>query len=234
MQKMKPAKSNCDFCDEFASGVSNAFYGLYRETLRSRVLIATDSFRVFPSIGQLVEGYLLTAPLNHYAAMAEAPTPLIAELAHLNKHVRTKLSLAYGPCISYEHGVRREGAGGCGIYHAHLHTVPLAAASDPIRVLKLRFPYTEFAHLGEISKESAGLSSYLFYQDSDERLFLFDTGPLPSQYMRKVLADTLGEPDWNWRDAGREERLLATIRRLSGQFQSTQDSLTSATHDAPQ
>jgi len=99
-------------------------------------------------------------------------------------------------------------------------------------MLKLRFPYTELAHLNEISKQSADLASYLFYQDSNARLYLFDTGPLPSQYMRRVLADALGKQHWNWRDAGREERLLATIRRLSRQFDSTQNFTHVPTHDA--
>jgi hypothetical protein len=62
------------------------------------------------------------------------------------------------------------------------------------------------------------MSSYLFYQDSKARVYLFNSGPLPSQYMRKLLADALNEKDWNWREAGREEHLLATLQRLSSHF----------------
>jgi hypothetical protein len=91
--------------------------------------------------------------------------------------------------------------------------------ADPIDALKLRFSYIELAHMDEMCELSAGLSSYLLYQDSDGRRYVFDTGPLPSQYMRKILATSLGEEDWDWRNAGREERLLATIERLAGKFE---------------
>jgi hypothetical protein len=97
--------------------------------------------------------------------------------------------------------------------------MPLPGITDPVDALKLRFPYTELAHVNQINKQSAGLPSYLFYQDSATRLYLFDTGPLPSQYMRRILADTVGHQDWDWRAAGKEDRLLATIERLAGKLE---------------
>jgi hypothetical protein len=96
--------------------------------------------------------------------------------------------------------------------------MPLGAVLDPIDKLKAKFPCTQLAQLNEISKGSAGLSSYLFYRDCKAKLHIFDTGPLPSQYMRKVIADTLDEEGWDWRAVGREDRLFATIQRLPGQF----------------
>jgi hypothetical protein len=42
--------------------------------------------------------------------------------------------------------------------------------------------------------------------------------------MRKLLADAQHAANWNWRAAGREELLLATMERLSGQFDMTQKS----------
>jgi diadenosine tetraphosphate (Ap4A) HIT family hydrolase len=219
IERERPSLSNyCDFCNEFDAGTSNGFYARYHETPPSRIILATKNFRVFPSIGQLLEGYLLIAPLSHYKTVDEIPSELLVELVHICGLVRTVLSQIYGTCVCFEHGSRGPLNGGCGIYHAHLHMTPLAEIPDPVDILKLRFPYTELAHLNEIRKPSAGLSSYLLYQDSHARHYLFDTGPLPSQYMRKLLADALGNQDWDWRIAGREERLLATIRRLSGQF----------------
>jgi hypothetical protein len=90
--------------------------------------------------------------------------------------------------------------------------------ADPVASLKALFPYEQLKCLDEIGSRSVGLPSYLFYQDAETRLYLFDTGPLRSQYMRKLLADAWGKADWDWRAAGREERLLATLERLSGKF----------------
>jgi diadenosine tetraphosphate (Ap4A) HIT family hydrolase len=213
----------CDFCNELSGGSENSFGRIYGEHLGNRILSRSSQFAVIPSLGQIVEGYLLVLPINHFKALGDLPGALLQEFAAICERVGITLKDQYGPYILFEHGTRSEGVGGCGIYHAHLHAVPLAEVPDPVDILKLRFPYAELTHLNEIGKRSAGLSSYLFYQDSHSKLYLFDTGPLPSQYMRKLLADALGNQDWDWRTAGREERLLATIQRLSEQFKSAKE-----------
>jgi len=187
------------------------------------VLFRSNNFAVIPSLGQIVESYLLVLPIKHFKAVGDLPGHYLDEFVAVCQCVGKVLKDQYGPYFLFEHGTRSEGAGGCGIYHAHLHAVPLAQVPDPVDALKSRFPYVELTRINEISKQSAGLPSYLFYQDSNARLYLFDTGPLPSQYMRKVLADALGKEDWDWRTAGREERLFATIQRLSGRFDSAQN-----------
>src|SRR5207253_952486 len=59
----------CDFCDEFAGGLRNAFAKLYGDLIQARTLVATKEFRVIPSLGQIVEGYLLVVPAKHYATL---------------------------------------------------------------------------------------------------------------------------------------------------------------------
>jgi diadenosine tetraphosphate (Ap4A) HIT family hydrolase len=217
---MTPTHLQCDFCNELSGSSENAFGRLYGEQLECRILSRSSQFAVIPSLGQIVEGYLLVLPINHFRALGDLPGPLLQEFAATCERVGNTLKDHYGPYILFEHGTRSEGVGGCGIYHAHLHAVSLAEISDPVEILKLRFAYTELNHLDDIREQSEGLSSYLLYQDPRARLYLFDTGPLPSQYMRKLIADAQGTQDWDWRTAGREERLLATMRRLSGQFDS--------------
>lgn len=218
IEEGSPFQEGCEFCDEFAGGSTNAFYARYKGCPRTRSLLSTENFQVFPTIGQLVEGYLLVAPKKHYATFAEVPSVFWAEIERIYDRVRRGLSDSYGSCIIYEHGARGPGKGGCGIYHAHLHAMPLATASDPADILKQRFSYMELADLTEVAKQGAGLPSYLLYQDSAARNYLFDTGPLPSQYMRKLLGEALGNANWDWRVAGKEDRLLATIDRFSRQF----------------
>jgi diadenosine tetraphosphate (Ap4A) HIT family hydrolase len=218
---MTPDSIQCDFCNEFSGSSENSFARIYDAHPETRTLFRSREFAVVPSLGQIVEGYLLVLPIKHFRTLGDLPGPLLEEFAAICGCVGRTLKDQYGPYILFEHGTRSEGVGGCGIYHAHLHATPLAGISDPVGALKLSFPCAEFASLSEISERSANLSSYLFCQDSDARLYLFDTGPLPSQYMRKFLADELGDKDWNWRSARREERLLSTIQRLSGPFESS-------------
>jgi diadenosine tetraphosphate (Ap4A) HIT family hydrolase len=216
---MTLTKHNCDFCDEFRAGVSNAFHTRYGESLRDRVVFATENFRVFPSIGQLAEGYLLIAPVEHYRALDEMPDEILGEFAHVYEKVRTTLFASYGPSLFFEHGARSERSGGCGIYHAHLHAVPFPTQLDPVDFLKSRFPFKEIRDLTEIRMESDGLSAYLLYRDSHGTAYVFKADNLPSQYMRKLLAQALGEHEWDWRHSGKEERLLATLSSLSMHFE---------------
>ena len=216
--KVNAVDRECDFCDEFAGGTSNAFYDRYQETLPNRVLLATDSFRVFPSIGQLVEGYLLVAPLRHFTALDQMPSRMAHQLADICERVRTILTQTYGQCIFFEHGARAPVNGGCGIYHAHLHVIPLNGTPDPVSRLKARFSYEKLSASTGLSQESDRDCPYLFYEDLASNRYKFLVGNLQSQYMRRVLAEAVGTNDWDWRSAGREERLLATLDRLSGHF----------------
>jgi diadenosine tetraphosphate (Ap4A) HIT family hydrolase len=220
---MRPTLIACDFCSELSGSSENSFGRIYADYLGNRILSRSSQFAVIPSMGQIAEGYLLVLPINHFKALGDLPETLLQEFTAICERVGRTLKDQYGPYILFEHGTRSEGVGGCGIYHAHLHAVPLAEVPDPIEKLKLRFPYVELTTLSEISKRGAGLSSYLLYQDLNARPYVFDTGNLPSQYMRKLLADELGNQNWDWRTAGREERLLTTIRRLSEQLKSTKE-----------
>ena len=206
----------CDFCDEFAGGQLNAFADRYSDVLSTRALLNTGTFCVFPSIGQLVEGYLLISPLEHYSTLADMPDHLLAGIAALHGDVCSVASAEYGPCISYEHGAHPETGGGCGVYHAHLHVVPLGKHVDPVDALTAELPFERIDDLLDLRRAQG--RSYLYYEDLSERRYLFRADNLPSQYLRRLLARTLGLSAWNWRECRKEGALVSTITRLSGQL----------------
>jgi diadenosine tetraphosphate (Ap4A) HIT family hydrolase len=208
----------CDFCNEFSGSPENAFQRIYGGDQFSRTLLRTEELAVVPSLGQIVEGYLLILPRVHFKAVGDLPANALNKFASISRQVGRVVEKEYGSFILFEHGTRSEGMGGCGIYHAHIHMVPIARTADPITLLKSSFLHREFDDLEQLKTRSEGLLSYLLFQDSDKRLYVFDTGPLPSQFMRKLLADALGVREWDWRAYGREERLIATMKRLSVQF----------------
>lgn len=208
---------HCDFCDEFSNGKENAFARIYEHDLSSRVLFRSENFSVIPSLGQIVEGYLLVVPIRHYTALADMPTQLVAELSELCAQVRIGLAKAYGPCLFFEHGVRGKGAGGCGIEHAHLHAVPFTPSNEPIEKLKERHSFKLIDCVTEINQEVPS-SSYLYYEDLSGRRYIFDTNFLPSQYARQLLAESIGIDLWDWRKYGREQSLISSLARLSESF----------------
>lgn len=220
--------TGCDFCNELSGKSDNSFRRIYGDKPASRMLYRSHNFAVTPSLGQLIEGYLLVLPIKHFVALGDLSGPLLGELATMCETVGEILRDHYGTFVLFEHGTRSEGVGGCGIYHAHLHAVPLSPSLDPVDSLKAKFRYKQMRDLTEIRGRSEGMPAYIFYQDSDSRTYLFDTPNLVSQYMRRTLAAVLGTNDWDWRAVGREERLLATLNRLSSHFDSATFSVSAA------
>jgi diadenosine tetraphosphate (Ap4A) HIT family hydrolase len=185
---MTSTQVQCDFCDELSGGTENSFSRIYKRELESRVLFHSDEFAVIPSLGQIVEGYLLVLPIKHFKALGDLNKPSLDQLATILECVGRILKNHYGSYVLFEHGTRSEGVGGCGIYHAHLHVTPLAGIRDPVDTLRGAFPYTKFKNLAEIRNQSVHLRSYLFYRDAEAGLYLFDTGPLRSQYYAQALS----------------------------------------------
>src|SRR3989344_6771630 len=112
----------CQYCSEFEIGHLD-FNG---KNLGNRMLFETDNFVVFPTIGQIVEGYSLIASKLHYTGMGHIPLELHAELESVKNKVRKVLTDNYRNPLFFEHGpASRAKKGGCCIEHAHFHAVPV-------------------------------------------------------------------------------------------------------------
>ncbi|HEV2491893.1 MAG TPA: HIT domain-containing protein [Terriglobia bacterium] len=222
----------CDFCDEFSGGHDNAFSHRYADDPSDRILFATENFAVLPSLGQIVEGYLLIVPREHFRTLADVGINLMRELVNVKSSVQSALSASYGPSAFFEHGARSERSGGCGIYHAHLHAVPLRQEMAFIARLNETFALKPISGVERIGDALGSNGSYLYYQDFDAREYATRVDHLPSQYMRKLLADMLGQNNWDWRECGREDALLSTLDKLAASFGSQASSCASPTTKA--
>jgi diadenosine tetraphosphate (Ap4A) HIT family hydrolase len=207
-------ETGCEFCDEFSGGHDNAFATRYHGEISDRYALETAHFKVLPSLGQIVPGYLLFVPSSHYRALADLPAELLTEIDELRTIAENRLRTAYGSYLYFEHGARSDSAGGCGIYHAHLHAVPFRHADDPVRRLKEAFSYDEIDGLKRL-REQAPERSYLYYQDVCGNQYVFRTEHLASQFMRRVLAEALGSDAWDWRHCGREADFTKTVAKTS-------------------
>jgi diadenosine tetraphosphate (Ap4A) HIT family hydrolase len=205
---------SCDFCDEFAGGYENAYSRIYGRTADSRALLLTDNFVVFPTIGQIVEGYLLIATRRHFRALADLPADMAPELRSLLVLLQDVLGEIYGRPCAFEHGTRTNCAGGCGIYHAHLHVVPVRNGIEPLNALKKRHPYVEISGLAAIPEVIRPSDSYLYYQASSGENYVVPVSYVPSQFVRRLLAEAVGEPNWDWRRSTQEDRLVSTLHRV--------------------
>jgi diadenosine tetraphosphate (Ap4A) HIT family hydrolase len=212
----------CDFCDEFSDGRNNAFVQRYLPELFDRTILGTRRFRVIPSVGQITQGHLLVVPIKHSCALADLSKEHNEELENLCVEARAILREAYGACVFFEHGTRGVESGGCGIDHAHLHAVPVAA-DGVLDVLKREFRASNVSSFQHVKEMIPADASYLFFEDVAGDRYVFPVANLPSQYMRKLVADSIGKTDWDWRECGREPALLSTLQQLPALFSAAID-----------
>ncbi|HJT67068.1 MAG TPA: HIT domain-containing protein [Pyrinomonadaceae bacterium] len=205
----------CEFCNEFSGGNENSFSVRYGNIQASRVVLSTPNFRIVPSLGQLVEGYLLIVPVQHFTALADIPDSFVAELIELCSVVRNALSQLYGTPFFFEHGIRTKGSGGCGIDHAHLHAVPTTGITyEPIRQIQKAHPLRNISGVRDL-KMSASSGSYIYYGEADGQHWVAPSTFMPSQYIRQLISQSLGNDAWDWRQYGIEQRLIDSVRVLS-------------------
>ncbi|MDR8729625.1 HIT family protein [Burkholderia pseudomultivorans] len=175
----------CRFCRIGAGGA---------QLCHDRVLMESDDYFAIASIGGFVEGWTLVCAKRHTLNFSDdygrdAMRAFASEVANV-------VSLAYGPVVAFEHGVRRHGSlTGCGTDHAHLHLVPFSNSlvecvfdHDPARTW-IRCSARDVEQL-------TGGGEYLLMADSVDALWkdahVSQVDRPQSQFFRKILASRLG------------------------------------------
>lgn len=190
----------CEFCDELEGRADARFPSLYQGLEGSRILFETNHFVVIPTIGQLFRGSMLVLPREHVETSARIAPALLPELSGLVEQVAEN-SRPFGEPVVFEHGALSCTGGSCGIYHGHIHVVPLPEAVSP----------AEF--LPHHAASANGLTAALQALRASENYLLFGAGGTfrygdvedlgfspPSQYFRRVLASRFGvDRPWDWR-----------------------------------
>src|SRR5207253_2975641 len=175
---------------------------------------SSANFIAVPSLGQLSEGHTLVVPRQHVYSMGALGTDLLAELDSACDEIRAALTSAYVQPIWFEHGCVSEREGGCGIYHAHLHAVPVQRELIIPAQLRQQFDEQRITGFDELRASTAAGRPYLFYQGRDGDRYLYEVGVLPSQFMRRLVADEIGSANWDWRGVNVEPALLRCVKAL--------------------
>jgi hypothetical protein len=167
-----------------------------------------------PSLGSIVEGWMLIVPRIHFVSMGALPPELSEEMESLKSRVTQYLTSIYGDLCAFEHGPGRIGRQvGCGVDHAHLHVVPVAfdliTASTPYLP-----PYVQWrdADLADCSAAFEHGQDYLYVEQPLGRGRIAVHDEFGSQVFRKAIAAQAGFPDqYNWRDYPNFENMARTI-----------------------
>lgn len=167
-----------------------------------------------PTIGQLFEGSLLVLPNIHierFADIAELQSDASAWIEDLLPQMGAEHVLVY------EHGSSARRGGGCGIYHAHIHLVPLPQSIDLDALLE--GAAAKCASMADGWKMVSPDKDYIMVQLGQDARFIERAAPgFGSQYIRRRLVELFDlQRDWNWRSYSLlpEVKLLNTLNSWS-------------------
>ena len=202
----------CEFCAELSER-SHRFQKIYGELKRDRIIARTDRFVAIPTLGQIYTGSILLLPVEHVETCANLAEDARDELSEFAAQMITKVS-RFGQPIQFEHGSTESRGGACGIYHAHLHIVPLPEATLASTI----FPEysSKSASIQDAWRSLRRCNEYLLVCSAGETVYrdLSDSPrTFPSQFFRRRIVEhfRLSVP-WDWRDyASVEPALLHTL-----------------------
>lgn len=194
--------SPCHLCAQIMGDAQNDLISktLNEDEYQQRVAMETESFVVIPSLGPLAEGHMLLCTRGHLASFAEIPKKCYDDYNDARASLKACLEQHYEASIwIFEHGMGLFGGRQlCTVDHAHMHFVPLPKDFK----LKNRFLQNWISFDGTIAnmKLRSNGQEYLYLQTPDGHFMSDVDSTIPSQYLRKIIAEGQGNHDWNWRE----------------------------------
>jgi hypothetical protein len=192
---------SCEFCVELHDLRNSRFYRTYHQHAESRVLARSDGFVAIPTLGQLFANSLLVLPVEHDETMARSYRRTGREALSFVDAAQRRIPAPQ--IVLFEHGATHATGGSCGIYHAHLHVVPVPGAVSCADVLPESI--VEWMPSVQMAWEYlADSTEYLLFRGTDGRTGVVDSsrapGRFPSQYFRRALAERFAvDRAWDWR-----------------------------------
>ena len=204
----------CSLCDEMSGGMPAPFRSA--SGLTHRIIKATPSFVVLPSISPLVAGHVMIIPKDHSSGMLSAAATRKQFLSVLDL-VFTAVSASYGLSCVFEHGIGIGMTGGCGIDHAHVHVLPLSLSRIAVvhEALARDFDRAPRISIDQAFENHDCTSSYLFFGSSPLDVVVHYSEEIPSQYIRHTIAAALNQPCRHWREMFGWDQFVDTFARLS-------------------
>jgi ATP adenylyltransferase len=204
-------KSTCNFCQKFGGAPD-------REQISDHVLFESENFVVVPTIGSIIPGWLLAVPRSHFLSIGSLHAARHHEFIRLQETAAEALRDCFGPVSCFEHGaVRERESVGCGVDHAHLHIVStqfdLLACAKASGEAQLH--WRPVSGIQAARAFVAEQMPYVFVQSLSGGAWIGSANVIESQFIRKVIAAQVGQPDfWDWRAHPFETNVRETVLRL--------------------
>ena len=207
---------HCEFCLELDNPTRSRFGHIYSSEISSRIIHKTEQFVVLPTLGQLFKGSLLILPKEHVETVACLDDDSIGSLVALIDTFCLKVS-RYGLPVVFEHGAHCDTGHACGIYHAHVHLVPVPSSASCNELLEREYQLA--LNLEEAWRQLRNSRQYMLIRDTHRcsgyvSLNQISGAEYPSQYMRRRLVQHFNlNKHWDWRSyQSIEPWLIGTIK----------------------
>jgi ATP adenylyltransferase len=185
----------------------------------NKPLFESPNFVVLPSLGALVEGWLILVPKKHFICMGALPDSVASEMHEMKNFLCSILEQYYGKICAFEHGPSRAKLNvGCGVDHAHLHIVPVAfdLASAVTSFLPKGTFWSE-AGLKECRASFGRGEDYLYLEQPIGAGRIVTHHAFGSQLFRRAIAARIGALNqFNWREYPQLTKVSATIDKVRG------------------
>jgi diadenosine tetraphosphate (Ap4A) HIT family hydrolase len=201
--------STCRLCSNLVSDSSNKAWNTR--------LFESANFVALPSLGSLVEGWLLLVPKEHFISIGALPTALASEMELIKHEIASSVERQYGSVCVFEHGPSAANHNvGCSVDHAHLHIVPigfdLAAAAAPFMPPDASWSNATWKSCRAAFEEG---QDYLYLEQpiGNGRITVHDD--FGSQVFRRAIASRLGVPEqFSWREYPAIETVARTVQHF--------------------
>lgn len=180
-----------------------------KKRIENTIIEETENFYVMPTLGSLVDGYVLIVSKKHINSMNELTGKEKEEYFNLLSKYYNRFAEVYGKNpIVFEHGTIDTNNTASSVIHAHTHIVNHKYKNQEFMVKNLNFMPIE----KKIDFEN---KSYIFFIDNNFDFFISYEFNSVSQLMRRYIAEDLGLANmYDWKIYRFIENLKSTINKL--------------------
>lgn len=177
------------------------------------ILDETENFIVVPTLGSLVDGYVLIVSKHHIFNMGELAIEKQEEYINLVNKYRELFNKIYGKYpIVFEHGTSKNDINltSSSVIHAHTHIVNHSFVDENKIISDLNFK--EISEVNEVLSDK----NYIFYISKCGKKYITYNFESTSQLMRILIAKDLGyENKYNWKNDTFLDNIEKTIEKLN-------------------
>lgn len=190
---------NCIFCNLDFNNIENT------------VIYETENFRVIPTIGALVDGYVLIVTKEHINSLSQLNDKQKEEYKNLVIKVSKTFEKIYGKKpILFEHGTPEitNSMSANSVIHAHSHIVNFEFENEKEIINKYNFVPIE-------SFDDVINENYIYYQNNNGEKFVSYQFDSVSQLMRILIANEVNkENQYNWREFDFKENIVSMLDKM--------------------